>query len=106
MNANLRNFGLWVIIVLLLLALFTLYQNPPPRTAAQDIPFSQLLTEVDQNRGRDVVMQGPEIRGTLTNGSTFQSYAPSDPTLIKRRYDAKVSITAKPPGDNVPCSSR
>ena len=28
MNANLRNFALWVIIVLLLLALFTLFQNP------------------------------------------------------------------------------
>src|SRR3569623_671243 len=102
MNANLRNFGLWVIIVLLLLALFTLFQNPTQRTAAQDIPFSQLLTEVDQNRVRDLVIHGPEIRGTLTNGSTFQSYAPSDPTLIKRLYDAKVSITAKPPGDNVP----
>ena len=102
MNANLRNFGLWVIIVLLLLALFTLFQNPTQRTASQDISFSQLLNEVDQNRVRDVVIQGPEIRGTLTNGSTFQTYAPSDPTLIKRLYDAKVSITAKPPGDNVP----
>ncbi|CEG09387.1 ATP-dependent zinc metalloprotease FtsH [Afipia felis] len=102
MNANLRNFGLWVIIVLLLLALFTLFQNPAQRTSSQDISFSQLLNEVDQNRVRDVVIQGPEIRGTLTNGSTFQTYAPSDPTLIKRLYDAKVSITAKPPGDNVP----
>ena len=27
MNANLRNFALWVIIVLLLLALFTVFQN-------------------------------------------------------------------------------
>ena len=27
MNANLRNFALWVIIVLLLLALFTLFQK-------------------------------------------------------------------------------
>ena len=71
MNANLRNFGLWVIIVLLLLALFTLFQNPAQRTASQDISFSQLLNEVDQNRVRDVVIQGPEIRGTLTNGSTF-----------------------------------
>ena len=32
MNANLRNFALWVIIVLLLLALFTLFQNPGQRT--------------------------------------------------------------------------
>src|SRR4051794_31474561 len=102
MNANLRNFALWVIIVLLLLALFTLFQNPGQRASSQDISFSQLLSEVDQGHVRDVVIQGPEIHGTFTNGSSFQTYAPSDPTLIKRLYDAKVSITAKAPGDNVP----
>ena len=102
MNANLRNFALWVIIVLLLLALFTLFQNPGQRAASQDISFSQLLTEVDQGRVRDVVIQGPDINGAFTNGSTFHTYAPADPSLIKRLYDAKVSITAKPPGDNVP----
>src|SRR3978361_715122 len=102
MNANLRNFALWVIIVFLLLALFTLFQNPGQRTSSQDISFSQLLSEVDQNRVRAVVIQGPDIHGTFTNGSSFQTYAPNDPTLVKRLYDGKVSITAKPPGDNVP----
>jgi cell division protease FtsH len=102
MNANLRNFALWVIIVLLLLALFTLFQNPGQRASSQDISFSQLLSEVDQNHVRDVVIQGPEIHGTFTNGSSFQTYAPSDPTLVSRLYNGKVSITAKPPGDNVP----
>jgi cell division protease FtsH len=102
MNANLRNFALWVIIVLLLLALFTLFQNPGQRAASQDISFSQLLNEVDANHVRDVVIQGPEIHGTFTNGSSFQTYAPSDPTLVTRLYNGKVQITAKPPGDNVP----
>jgi cell division protease FtsH len=102
MNANLRNFALWVIIVLLLLALFTLFQNPGQRTSSQDITFSQLLTEVDKNSVRDVVIQGPEIHGTFTNGSSFQTYAPNDPTLVSRLYNGKVQITAKPPGDNVP----
>ena len=102
MNANLRNFALWVIIVLLLLALFTLFQNPGQRASSQDISFSQLLSEVDQNHVRDVVIQGPDIHGTFTNGSSFQTYAPNDPTLVSRLYNGKVSITAKPPGDNVP----
>jgi cell division protease FtsH len=102
MNANLRNFALWVIIVLLLLALFTLFQNPGQRASSQDISFSQLLSEVDANHVRDVVIQGPEIHGTFTNGSSFQTYAPNDPTLVARLYNGKVSITAKPPGDNVP----
>src|SRR3569623_1283957 len=102
MNANLRNFALWVIIVLLLLALFTLFQNPSQRTSAQDISFSQLLSEVDQGRVRDVVIQGPEIRGTFANGTSFQTYAPNDPGLVQKLYSKGVSITARPLTDNVP----
>ncbi|MDP2298257.1 MAG: ATP-dependent zinc metalloprotease FtsH [Pseudolabrys sp.] len=102
MNANLRNFALWVIIVLLLLALFTLFQNPSQRTAAQDISFSQLLTEVDQGRVRDVLIQGPEIHGTFVNGTAFQTYAPNDPGLVQKLYNKGVAITARPLTDNVP----
>src|ERR1700753_3479829 len=98
MNANLRNFALWVIIVLLLLALFTLFQNPSQRSGSQDISFSQLLNEVDGNRVRDVVIQGPEIHGTFTNGSTFQTYAPNDPSLVPRLYNGREQLTATQPG--------
>src|SRR5471032_2531039 len=102
MNANLRNFALWVIIVLLLLALFTLFQNPGQRTTAQDISFSQLLSEVDQGRVRDVLIQGPEIHGTFANGTAFQIYASNDPGLVQKLYAKGVSITARPLMDNVP----
>jgi cell division protease FtsH len=102
MNANLRNFALWVIIVLLLLALFTLFQNPGQRTTSQDISFSQLLNEVDQGRVRDVLIQGPDIHGTFTDGRSFQTYAPNDPSLIQRLYGKGVSITARPQTENVP----
>ncbi|MFT0859130.1 ATP-dependent zinc metalloprotease FtsH [Ancylobacter sp. G4_0304] len=102
MNANIRNFALWVIIVLLLLALFSLFQNPAQRQSANDISFSQLLTEVDNGRVRDVVIQGPEITGSFTDGRAFQTYAPSDPGLVDRLYGKGVSITAKPLTDNVP----
>ena len=92
MNANLRNFALWVIIVLLLLALFTLFQNPGQRTSSQDIPFSQLLSDIDAGKVRDVVIQGPEIHGTSTSGGSFQTYAPNDPTLVKRLYLSLIHI--------------
>src|ERR1700674_4677338 len=102
MNANLRNFALWVIIVLLVLALFSLFQNPSQRSVTNDISFSQLLTEVDQGRVRDVVISGHDVSGTFTDGKPFQTYAPNDPSLIQRLYGKGVSITAKPQGDNVP----
>src|SRR5205085_912616 len=102
MNANLRNFALWVIIVLLLLALFTLFQNPGQRTSSQDISFSQLLSEVDNGKVREVVMQGPEIHGTFADGRQFQTYAPNEPGLVQKLYGKGVTITARPPSDNVP----
>ena len=35
---------------------------------------------------RDVLIQGPEIHGTFTNGPSFQTYAPSDPGLVQKLY--------------------
>ncbi|MDB5598575.1 MAG: ATP-dependent metalloprotease FtsH [Xanthobacteraceae bacterium] len=102
MNANLRNFALWVIIVLLLLALFTLFQNPGQPSKSLDISFSNLLNEVEQGRVKDVVIQGPEIHGTFNNGTSFQTYAPNDPNLVSRLYGKGVQITARPQQDNVP----
>ena len=104
MNANLRNFALWVIIVLLLLALFTLFQSPGQRTTSQDISFSELLTDVDSGRVKEVLIQGPEIHGTFTDNRTFQTYAPSDPTLIQRLYNKGVTITARPLSTSVSSS--
>ena len=103
MNANLRNFALWVIIVLLLLALFTLFQNPGQRTTSQDISFSQLLSEVDQGRVRDVMIQGPEIHGTFQNGTSLPDLCAERSRAWCRSSTARASpITARPPSDNVP----
>ena len=99
MNFNLRNFALWVIIVLLLLGLFTLFQNPTPRTTLPDIAFSQFLSEVDQGRVRDVLIQGSEIHGTYTDGRRFQTYAPGDQSWYPRLYSKGVSVTARPQHD-------
>src|SRR5215831_8483743 len=63
MNPNFRNFALWVIIFLLVVALIMLFQNPGQRIPSQDVSFSQLLTEVDQGHVREVTIAGNEITG-------------------------------------------
>ncbi|MFG1347944.1 ATP-dependent zinc metalloprotease FtsH [Xanthobacter autotrophicus DSM 431] len=103
MNANLRNFALWVIIVLLLLALFSLFNSPGQRSNANEISFSQLLNDVDAGKVREVVIEGPNITGTYSDRSgTFQTYAPNDPSLVQRLYGKGVQITARAPSDTVP----
>jgi cell division protease FtsH len=102
MGPTLRNFALWVVVVLMLLALFTLFQNPSPRTTAQEISYSQFINEVEQGRIRGVVIQGPEIHGNFTDGRSFLTYAPNDPTLMSRLLGKGVSVTARSQQNDVP----
>ncbi len=99
MNPNFRNFALWVIIFLLVVALVMLFQNPGQRPSAQEITFSQLLNEVDQGRVREVTIAGPEVSGHFTDNRAFATYAPNDPSLVQTLYKKNVSIAAKPPSD-------
>ena len=43
MNSNFRNFAIWVIIGLLLIALFNLFQGPVPRGSSDEINYSEFL---------------------------------------------------------------
>ncbi len=101
MNPNFRNFALWVIIFLLVVALVLLFQNPGQRGAqTQDITFSQLLNEVDQNKVHDVTIAGAEISGHYSDSrGAFSTYAPNDPSLVQNLYKKNVQITAKAPSD-------
>jgi len=99
MNPNFRNFALWVIIFLLVVALVMLFQNPGQKPQTQDITFSQLLTEVDQGHVREVTIAGNEITGHFTDNRAFSTYAPNDPSLVQNLYKKNVAITAKPPSD-------
>src|SRR6202011_1147949 len=75
MNPNFRNFALWVIVILLVVALVMLFQNPGQRVPSQDIAFSQLLNEVDQGHVRGVTIAGNEITGHFTDNRAFATYA-------------------------------
>ena len=102
MNPNFRNFALWVVIFLLVLALVTLFQSPGQRGAGGDITYSQLLNEAEAGRINNVVISGNEISGTYTDGRTFSTYAPFDPQLVTKLQQKGVNITARPPSENTP----
>ena len=102
MNSNFRNFAIWIFILLLLLALFNLFQNPGVHVRGNEISFSQLLTDVESGNVQDVTIAGNEITGHYSDGRTFQTYAPEDPGLVDRLNQKGVKITAKPSEEEVP----
>ncbi len=102
MNPNFRNFALWVVIFLLVLALVTLFQNPGHRSGGGEIAYSQLLNDAEAGRIQNVVISGQEVSGSYTSGGTFTTYAPNDPSLVSKLQGKGVTITARPPSDNTP----
>ncbi len=96
MNSNFRNFAIWVIIGLLLIALFNLFQGPVPRGNSDEINYSEFLTKVNEGGIRDVTISGRKITGHLSNDRAFQTYAPDDPKLVERLAEKNVNIKAQP----------
>jgi len=93
---NLRNLMMWGIIVLLVLGLYNLFQNPGSITGKSDMPFSSFLSEVDKGNVASVDIRGSEISGTFTNGKSFKTYSPNYPNLVEKLTAKGVSITAGP----------
>jgi cell division protease FtsH len=97
-----KNLALWVIIGLLLIALFNLFQSPSTRGPQTSLAFSDFLAEVQAGRVADVVIQGNSISGHFADGRLFSTYAPNDPSLVDRLTGAGVRIAAVPQDDNMP----
>ena len=100
MNPNYRNLALWAIIALLLVALFSMFQSPSQRTVSADVEYSKFLDDVDAGKIKRVEIQGDRIVGTyLDNATSFSTYSPGDPDLVRRLEEKNVVIAARPMTD-------
>jgi cell division protease FtsH len=98
MNPNVRNIALWAIILLLVLALVSVFQSPGGRQASHEMPYSAFLDEVEKGRVERVTISGLEISGTFRdNGAPFVTQAPPlrDEKLIPTLREKGVVITAR-----------
>ncbi|MDZ4738103.1 MAG: ATP-dependent zinc metalloprotease FtsH [Rhodospirillaceae bacterium] len=87
---------LWIVIALLLIALFNLFDGGSTRGPESEISYSQFLTEVDTGQVSDVTIKGRTINGHTSDGRAFTTYSPEDPNLVAKLAERGVSITAAP----------
>ena len=100
---NFKNLAMWGIIVILTIGLYNMFKNPQGSISQKNkIIFSEFLTEVDNGRVVKVEIQGKNIKGVLSNGNQFTTYAPEDPNLIQKLSEKGVSISASPLEEKMP----
>ena len=91
-----KNLVLWVVIAVLLAALFNLFQNSSTTRANAAYAYSDFLAEVESGRVADVTMQGDTINGHFTDGRSFSTYSPQDVGIVQTLRKNNVRISALP----------
>ena len=98
LNQFSRNLMLWAAIVLAMVMLFNMFQQP--QSGAQRVPFTEFLTKVDEGQVLSVTMQGQTLIGKTSDNRSIQTYAPQDAGLVNRLIEKKVEIKAEPPEES------
>ena len=96
MNKYGKNLALWIVIGVLLVALFNLFQNNGSRGNYSSLAFSDFLSEVESGRINEVTIQGNTIKGHFNDGRAFSTYTPNDPGIVDRLRSGNVRISAAP----------
>ena len=71
---NARNIAFWVVLFVLILALFQLFSGSQATMSARTMPYSQFIEKVDAGEVRGVVIDGEQIEVQTTD------VLPSPPT--------------------------
>ena len=94
--SNFRNLALWIIIALLLVALFNLFQSPNQGNGREEVAYSVFSQRLDEGGVIDVTIRGNRIEGTFVGNSRFSTLAPEEPvndvTLAPRLSQHRVQI--------------
>jgi len=98
LNPLQKNIALWLVISLVFVLLFHLFNEP--KATQGNIVYSDFLTHVERGQIGEVQVQGENITGKLTTGKTFKTYAPKDDDLIPLLRSKGVRIAAKPVEDS------
>lgn len=100
MNPNYRNFIVWTVLILLVLALFSTFQGSMPRVSVRDLTYTDFMQRVEDNKVKEVRIQqgirGATVTAKTDDGSTITTWAPDGANYIARLQSKKVNIAAEP----------
>jgi len=91
-----KNFLLWVIVIVVLMAIVNNFGNKSVRNDAT-FSYSQLIDAVKAGQVQQVAIADNTVRGKMQSGDKFKTYMPNDPHLIDDLLANGVEIIVQPP---------
>ncbi len=95
MNTFYKNLSLWLVIGLVVVFLFNLFNKP--QNSAKEIPYSDFLQYVEKGEVQKVLIYKDRVTGVFVNQSPFQTVIPvQDPELVPKLKEKGIVIQVKP----------
>ena len=94
MNNLTKNLVIWLVIAMVLMAVFNNFAPQDSRTG-QEIDYSVFLDEVERGAVDQVTISGDTIYITGRNGEKYVTYSPGDPGLVNDLLKADIAIKAQ-----------
>jgi len=96
LNQFYKNLALWLVIGMIMIALFNIFNQP--LNSQSDVIFSEFMDQVEGGKVSEVTIQGDRVNGKYLDGSSFQTMTPSkDQDLVRILRDKGVRIVVVPP---------
>jgi cell division protease FtsH len=99
---NLRNLVLWIVIALLLVFLFNLFQGSAQRANIKTLTYTQFMQDVGQGEIKQITVQGDQVAGDMSGGPFVTTILPNDPAFASALREHNVNVTVKQPDDGMP----
>ncbi|MBP6737597.1 MAG: ATP-dependent zinc metalloprotease FtsH [Rhodobacteraceae bacterium] len=93
---NARNIAFWVILFLLILALFNLFSGGSVTSSDRSVSYSEFMTRVEAGQVSAVTLDGERVLVTGADGSRYATISPKDDTLTARLLAKNVEVRAEP----------
>jgi cell division protease FtsH len=101
LNSTYKNIVLLVVIGVLLVLLFNMFQGTSTLPQQTMMPFSDFMARVDEGKVADVSIKGHIVSGHLTEaGTNFATYLPDDTAITDKLLAKNVKIVAQPPDES------
>jgi len=98
LNPFFKNLALWLVIGLIMVLVFNIFNQNQPQE--KELIFSDFMAKVTKGEVAEVIVKGADIKGKLTSGEIFRTYAPDDKDMISELRQKGVRIIARPIDEN------
>ena len=92
---NARNIAFWVVLFLLILALFNLFSGSGGTMQSREISYSEFVTSVQNDEVGQVTLDGEQVRFRGADGQDYVTIKPEDAEITRLLIENKVPVKAE-----------